>query len=465
MDAEKLYLKLPVGLQNLALSLEGRRLERRRFNAEYRTLLAESEERTFWDGEQTERFRDGRLTAFVARAARTVPYYRDLFRRLPIDPAEIRTLGDLEALPVLTKREVQQDPSRFEPEGGAKAPAFVSHTSGSTGAGLRFPTTWRAHREQWAVWWRYRGWHGLSPETTCLYFGGRSIVPVEQKRPPFWRHNRGGHQIMFSAYHLNAETAPAYLEKMRRSGARWIHGYPSMVALLASYALEHDAGFEARQVTLGSENLLPQQEQLIERAFGVLPVEHYGMAEAVANISMCPARRLHVDEDFAATELVPMGDDHYRIIGTNLSNPAFPLLRYEVGDFASLGDGSCDCGRPGRVVARLDGRLEDYVITKDGARLGRLDHIFKNLDRVREAQIRQSRVGHMALIVVKGPGYSEQDDRLLREEVAKRVGDQVDFDIEYVTAVKRTGREKLRFVISTLEHGKVAAANGPLDPA
>jgi len=465
MDAEKLYLKLPVGLQNLALSLEGRRIHRRRFNSEFRSLLAECTERTLWDEAGTERFRDGRLAEFVARAARSVPYYRDLFHRLAIDPQGIRSLRDLEALPILTKSEVQENRTRFEAEGITEASAFETHTSGSTGAGLRFPTTWRAHREQWAVWWRYRGWHGLKPETPCLYFGGRSIVPVEQQRPPFWRYNRGGRQILFSAYHLNAETAPAYLEEMRRSGAGWIHGYPSMVALIASYVLEHGVRVEARWVTLGSENLLPQQAKLIERAFGVLPVEHYGMAEAVSNISMCPERRLHVDEDFAATEFIPMGGDRYRILGTNLSNPAFPLLRYDVGDYAALGDRACDCGRPGRVLDRLDGRLEDYVITKTGARLGRLDHIFKDLDRVREAQIRQSRAGHMVLNVVKGTGYTDEDERRLREEVVKRVGEQIDFDIRYVAAVQRTGSEKLRFVISTLEHGKVAAANHPANPA
>ena len=35
---------------------------------------------------------------------------------------------------------------------------------------------------------------------------------------------------------------------------------------------------------------------------------------------------------------------------------------------------------------------------------------------------------------------------MLREEILKRVGDRIDFDIEYVTAVQRTGSEKLRFV-------------------
>jgi phenylacetate-CoA ligase len=313
------------------------------------------------------------------------------------------------------------------------------------------------------VWWRYRGWHGIGPEATCLYFGGRSIVPTEQRRPPFWRYNRAGRQIMFSAYHLNPETAPAYLEEMRRSGAKWIHGYPSMIALIASYALEYDAGLTARWVTLGSENLLPQQESLIERAFGVLPIEHYGMAEAAANLSMCPARRLHVDEDFAVTEFVPLGDGRHRVIGTNVSNPAFPLLRYDVGDFVTPGDDTCDCGRPGRVVERLDGRLEDYVITRSGVKLGRLDHIFKDLDRVREAQILQTRAGHMSVRVVRGRGFSDRDDRRLREEIAKRVGDEVEFEVEYVAALQRTGTEKLRFVISTLEHGKVAAAPRPSD--
>ena len=115
MDAEKLYLRLPVGLQNLALSLEGRRIHRRRFNAEFRSLLEDYGERTFWDSASTERFRDARLTEFVAGAARSVPYYRDLFRRLAIDPEGIRSLSDLEALPVLTKSEVQENRARFNP--------------------------------------------------------------------------------------------------------------------------------------------------------------------------------------------------------------------------------------------------------------------------------------------------------------------------------------------------------------
>ncbi|HXV76390.1 MAG TPA: hypothetical protein VD788_08720 [Candidatus Polarisedimenticolaceae bacterium] len=460
MDLEKLYLALPIPLQNLGVTATGWRIRRRRFDREFRQLWAAYDERTGWDRLRVSRLRDRRLAEFVQRAARDVPHYRELFERLRIDPREIGGLEELSVLPVLTKEEVQRAPERFRSPAIGRRRLLAAHTSGSTGAGLRFVTTWSAHREQWAVWWRYRGWHGLRPGTACLYMGGRSIVPVRQRRPPYWRRNHAGSQTLFSAYHLNSDTAGDYLREMRDSGAPWIHGYPSMVALLASFSLEFGIRVPVRWVTLGAENLLPSQARVIERAFGVEPIEHYGMAEAVANVSMCPERRLHVDEDFAATEFVPDDAGRLRVVGTNFTNPAFPLIRYEVGDHATLDEVECGCGRPGRTVARLDGRLEDYVVTKSGALLGRLDHIFKDLERVREAQIRQSEPGRIVVAVVRGPGWGEPDERRLRGEILKRVGDQLDFDIVYPDSLGRTAREKLRFVISTMERGKLAAPVG-----
>jgi phenylacetate-coenzyme A ligase PaaK-like adenylate-forming protein len=118
-------------------------------------------------------------------------------------------------------------------------------------------------------------------------------------------------------------------------------------------------------------------------------------------------------------------------------------------------DATCECGHAGRVVDRIDGRKEDYVITKRGSHLGRLDHIFKDLVRIREAQIRQTEPGRMQIWVVRGDGYGADDERALRQEVLKRVGDEVDFEVEYKDAIPRTSRGKLRFVVSTLETGQI----------
>jgi phenylacetate-CoA ligase len=459
MDAEALYARLPVFLQHAACSWEGWRIRRRRFDACFHALLEEYAARAQWSPEERVAYRDRRLAAFVRHAVTTTPYYRELFRSLGATPEDFRSLEDLQRLPVLRKAEVQSRVGDFISDAAAKLEARMAHTSGTTGAGLRFPVARAAEREHWAVWWRFRRLHGIALDTPCCYFGGRSVVPLRQRRPPFWRYNWPGRQWIFSGYHLGPETARDYLEAVRRSGCVWIHGYPSLVALLAGYAIEYGVRLSPRWVSLGAESVLPQQRAVIAQGFGVMPITHYSMAEGVANISQHPDGRFYVDEDFSAVEFLPRVEGGHEIVGTNFSNAAFPLLRYATGDLATLPE-RASAGAFGREVLQVDGRREDYVITKSGARLGRLDHIFKDMVHVREAQIRQERVGAMRLIVVRGPGYGAQDEECLRAETRKRVGDDLEFTIEYADAIPRGAGGKLRFVVSSVGEGGRAPEAG-----
>jgi len=457
---ETVYLHLPIALQNIACSFEGWRIQRARYSKAFSDLLQEAESRTFSSEEQIKAFRDERLCAFVKHCYDSVPFYRRQFNEIGLRPGDIRELNDLHKLPVLTKNDVQENGADLISETIPRAKQVSVHTSGTTGGGLRFVTTHRALQEQWATWWRYRRWHGLQLSTRCGYFGGRSVVPVDQHAPPFWRYNIPGKQILFSGYHMSPENLPYYLSELRRKQPPWLHGYPSLLALLAGHMLENrsDLGYRLQWVTTGAENLLPQQVDLISRAFGVKPRQHYGMAEAVANFSECEHGNLHVDEDFAAVEFLPNEDGGYKIIGTNLSNPATPLLRYDVQDNVSLQQGSCPCGRPGRIVHSIDGRAEDYVILKSGAKVGRMDHIFKDMINIHEAQIIQKHPGEIRIKIVRGREYSEGDKERLLSEVYKRVGRETTVSVEYVPALARSKTGKLRFVISELAKGKINQA-------
>jgi len=455
MNLEPIYRRLPAVLQNAAVSAEGWRIQRRRYCSDFPALQQQVLSRELASPDEVRAVRDRRLAEFVLHAATTVPYYRRLFAQLRLRPEDIRTLDDLQQLPILTKDEVQQNPLDFHSSVGLREPCLQGHTSGSTGGGLQFPVTWAAHREQWAVWWRYRGAHGLKRGEPCLYFGGRSLVPLQRTRPPYWRRNWPGRQLMFSGYHLGPSTAAQYLDEVEKSGYRWIHGYPSLVSQLAYFARQLGRRPNIRWVTIGAESLLPQQAQLIETGLGVAPLQHYGMAEQVANISQCPRGALHVDEDFSAVEFVPQGDGTHRVIGTNFCNRAFPLIRYDVGDIATLSDGTCPCGRPGRLVSQIDGRVEDFIITRRGTMLGRLCHIFFDLINVREAQLRQDRPGEMTVLVVRGDRYTEADERQLYAEIFLRVGNDVTFDVQYVNSIPRTKSGKLRFVVSSIRSGQI----------
>jgi len=455
MDKEKFYLALPVPVQHVACSLQGSLIKRLRFGPGFLRRLEEIEGRSLWSADRIMEYRDRRLCEFLRYSQKQVYYYRKLFHDCGVDARDIQSLTDLGALPVLEKSAVQDRCLEFHPEELPKR-SFAIHTSGTTGAGLRFYSTLEAQQEQWAVWWRYRRWHGIKPGTWCGYFGGRSIVPMSQKNSPFWRYNIPMRQVMFSAYHLSPENVSAYIGELRRRKPPWLHGYPSLLALLASWLLDRGESLDytPRWITTGAENLLAQQATIIHRAFGTRPRQHYGMAEGVANISECEQGSLHVDEDFAAIEFLPVASDRFKVVGTNFTNPATPLVRYATDDIVCLGRSVCACGRPGRLVENIDGRNEDYVLLSNGAHVGRMDHILKDLTNIREAQIVQFRPGEVIFRVVCGPGYGSADEQLLRREASKRVGQCTIVKVEYVSTIERSRTGKLRFVISHCASGK-----------
>jgi phenylacetate-CoA ligase len=452
------YPHLPIALQNAALSTVGWHNDITCRGRGFARRLAEYESRTFADPSDIQEYRDARLKAFLLYAYETVPYYRELFTRAGTHPKEISKLDDLALLPITTKEDVQERRSAFLSSGVPRRRQKLISTSGTTGSGLVVATTIEAVQEQWATWWRCWRWHGIERGTWNGLLGSPSAVPPLQQEPPFWRYNRPGHEIIFSSLHTSSRNIPAYVAELRRKKPPWLSALSSQLVLIAWYLIETktDLNYEVKWVTTSSENLLSKQADMIEKAFGVRPKQHYGMAEAIANFSECDRGKLHVDEEMGAVEFIPISGSSYRVVGTNMSNPAMPLIRYECNDQVTIDPGeSCSCGRPGRVVTRIDGRQEDYVILKNGMHLGRLDRIFFGFPNIIEAQIRQERIGEIQILVHAGNSYTKEDEALFRENIAKTIHDGSKIIIDYVDEIERTARGKLRLVVSSVPADEV----------
>ena len=217
-----------------------------------------------------------------------------------------------------------------------------------------------------------------------------------------------------------------------------------------------ELGYSPRWVTVGGENLLPQQASLIERALGVRPIQHYGMSEASANFSECKRGKLHVDEDFSFVEFIPHSDGlGYKVIGTNFTNLATPLLRYDVNDVVDLDKEPCDCGLPGRIVKRIDGRQQDYIVLRNGDRIGCIDILFEDMMSIRESQIYQNIPGEIVVRIVRNNSYNDNDENRLLLKFNRYVGDKLKIQIEYVDQIERSARGKLRFVICDIDEGRL----------
>lgn len=455
--ARAVYRHVPLPLQNFLVSLRGLSLNRWRYGGSYHEILDQVLERETYSQEALRSYQSRRLKKQFQVASRT-PYWRDAFLRHGVDPETSTPLEALRRLPILTKSEVQNNIESIQPEGLDDRSLRTHETSGTTGSGLAFPVTRAADQEQWATWWRYRRRHELTRNTWCGHFGGKVVVPQTQQTPPYWRINAPLKQVYFSIFHLSRDTAKFYLREIAQRRLKWLHGYPSVLSLLASYSLESELPTIqcVDIVTTGAESLLPRQRELISTAFQAQVRDHYGLAERVTNISECATGSLHVDEDFAITEFLPVDDDsaQYRIVGTSLTNDAFPLFRYDTGDVATLPESSnrgCNCGRSGRVVESIDGRIEDYVQLPDGRRVGRLDHIFKSLTSIREAQIYQPELTHITIRIVPGNDLDSDTLEVVRKRARARLGSTIDISISETDSVSRTDRGKIRFVLSDVD--------------
>jgi phenylacetate-CoA ligase len=457
------YDRLPIAAQELLVAAAGWRSHRARFGAPFRRVLHELRETDALDADGVRRDQERRLREMVAFAAATVPYYRELFQHEGIDPAAIRGLDDLSRIPLLDKETVRARAVEFKSEAVPSREILPAHSSGSTGSALPLFHSREGLGWEYAVIWRQREWFGLQPGERFAAFGGQPVVPLAQQEPPFWRYDRARARMLFSLYHMTASNLRCYASELRRGGYRFWQGYPSSLALVSGALLDHgvELGDAApRAVFTSSETLLDfQRERITRAALGASVADRYGNSELSVSALQCPEGGYHVDTEFCAVEIDPHEetDEWVRgeVISTGFANRAMPFLRYRTGDVATLRKrGGCACGRARPQLERIDGRLEDYVVTPDGRRVGRLDHVFKDALAVQEAQIHQSDTHRILVRIVPRPEFDAAAQRRLEREFRKRLGGQILIDFDEVQAIPRLANGKFRAVISELPEGK-----------
>ncbi len=452
--SELIYELSPVFLQNFFCGMEGRRIFQRRFSQNFFDIFEEIKERDKLPKDELESLRLKRMRDQLILAYENSRYYKTLFDKYMFDPYGFESFESLRTLPILMKEQLQEEIEPFLNKNTAPIESVTVRTSGTTGAGLIFPETKECENEKWAVWWRYRVNLGITFDTWCANFGGKVIVPIRQTKPPFHRIIKPFRQVTFSMYHLGPETVKEYVRVINEKKLEWIHGFPSTLAYMASLMLEQNLSFDHPivWVTIGAESLLPHQKELIRKAFGTAPRQHYGLSEPVANISECEYGSLHVDEDFAHVEFLPFEDDpnRYRIVGSSFANDALLFLRYCTNDIVTLPSKpkKCPCGRAGRIVEEIEGRRYDSIVQKDGSKIMILGHIFRNMVNIREVQVRQDKSGFVTFHIVRSKNYTQKDEELLRYEIEMRF--KIDYSIEYVEKIEKTERGKLRLVVSEL---------------
>jgi phenylacetate-CoA ligase len=451
----RIYAKLPVAVQNVACTLAGITMRRSRHNQTFHEAMRFLEESQWWSAERQRDYQNEQLRHTIRHAYETVPYYREVFDVRRLKPDDIRTVEDLPKLPILEKETVRERYADLQSRGWPKRRRVDQYTGGTTGKALHLTADVDTQPWQWAVQWRHRCRFGVKFGDSFVVFAGRSVVPLSNMNPPFWRRNLVMHQTYVSIHHMTQQNMPALVEYLQTRRVVFYCGYPSGLYLLATFLLDNDIRLKhpPRMTFTGAETLLPHQRRVVQQAFEADVGDHYAATESCAFISECEKHSYHVDMEYGAVEFLPLegvASSLCRVVGTGFRNPAMPLIRYNIGDLATVPAGvtACPCGRAAPLVEKIDGRIESYVVTPDGRQLGRLDFLFKKSKGINEAQLIQDAPDHLAVKVVRNDRYAQADESHLMEDLRLYLGEAIHIDLDYVKEIPREDNGKFRQIVS-----------------
>jgi len=455
--AEKIYNTSPVLLQNVLVSSYGIRLFYERYyraDKEYLNMLSASQ----WLSK--DQIRHNQVTAvnnLFSHARSTVRFYRDREAYSAIMARGIVDLDELQALPVLDKETVRLDSPDLVSSCFSRRELIQLNTSGTTGKSLKVYVDYASRRASYCFTTRYHHWAGLRDSRGNATFGGRCVVPPNQRSKIFWRRNAILNNYLFSSYHMSDENLPHYIKKLQSIEPQYIEAYPSAAYVLASHILEHgEARIRPRAVLTSGETLFDYQRDMIERAFGCRVFDQYGCTEQALFVSQCEKGTYHVHPEYGIVEILDESGKQVpagvlgRVVCTSFLNRAMPLIRYDLGDTAAWGEGPCGCGRSMPIITKIGGRQEDYVLTADGKKVGRLDPVFKGVDSVKLAQIVQTHIDRIELRIVPGSTFDASDRDKITMELRARVGHTMKIELVEVGDIPKTANGKIKAVVSML---------------
>jgi len=415
-------------------------------------------QQTQYDAPATIRERQSKAVREIVRHAwTTVPYYRERWHRAGVRPNDLRTLDDLSRFPILTKDEIRANGDALRSEEYRHRHVFTKTTSGSTGVPLSIVVDAEAMAWKRACTIRSDQWSGwtLGEHVARLWGHGRAEQGGLKTRFMRWLVHR---ESFLNTLGIDRVGLKNFADHLRHKPPGLLFGHAHSLYLFAAYVRSQCPGtIHPTGIVSAAMTLHDWQRGVIEEAFGVPVTNRYGCEEVSLIACECEEHRgLHLNADGVYCEVVPddrlnAGPNAGRLLVTDLTNRAMPLIRYQVGDVVVGSDRVCSCGRGLPLIEKVIGREADYVLTPTGMLISGIsltDHFATEIPGAAQVQIVQEKLDFVRLRVVAGNGFGPESHGRIASLVRSTFGQQMHYEVELVDAITPEPTGKFRFCVS-----------------
>jgi phenylacetate-CoA ligase len=234
--------------------------------------------------------------------------------------------------------------------------------------------------------------------------------------------------------------------------------YPSIVPWLMEHMAETgERPRSLQEIRFISEPVDPALEERLAGEWQLRCTDIYSANEVGYIAFRCREHgALHVQSESLLVEIINdqgqacVAGESGRVVVTSLHNLATPLLRYDIGDYATVGE-ACRCGRGLPVISRILGRTRNAALSPDGQRYWptRLNRM-RTIKPIRQAQYVQTAIDTIAIRAVLSRPLREQERLEMVNITIEALGYPYRVEIVPVAEIQRGAGGKFEEFLSLL---------------
>lgn len=401
-----------------------------------------------------------KLRNLISFSYENVPFYHKLFKSLNLSPEDIKTIEDLEKLPVLNKEIIKENWDDFKPVNLNKMKYYSLSTGGSTGTPFEFRLLKHDRFLSGAMLYRGWGYGGYELGDKMVFLAGTSLDVGANSFIVNKAHEITRNIRRLSSFDMGNEDMQKYANTIRTFNPKSIRGYPSSLNLFASFVKDNNIDLpDISAIYTTAEKLSPHMRDNVGDVFDCDVYDAYGLNDGGVGAYECSEHNgLHIDTERSIMEVVDdngcqISDGVGNILATSLHNDAMPFVRYDTGDMGHIIEDKCGCGRGSKLLKEVIGRSVDIFITPEGKQVHGyfLLYIFWEYGAgIKNYQVIQKQIDNILIKIVPNEHFNTDDLSLIKSSIqSKSTSWNVEF--EFVDSIEKTKAGKYKFVISELK--------------
>ncbi len=365
-------------------------------------------------------------------------------------------------LPILTKKDFQLPIGQMVSNKYSLKELYIANTSGSSGHPFYFAKDKFSHALTWAhVDFLYKI-HGLSYQSKQARFYG---IPMEKKGYYIEKIKDAlSNRVRFPVFDLSDAVLYKYYLSFSKTPFESIYGYTSSIVYFCRYLISQNYCLKSicptlKNVITTSELLTPDDRKIIEKATGVKVVNEYGASELGIIGFEDEQFNLRLSEELIYAEVNnPIAEDERTISGelltTSLYNKAMPIIKYQIGDIATL---SKEYFGKYRYIHSLDGRVNDFAKLPSGKTAPGLTFyyisrsILESSGSLKEFIIRQTAIDTFEFDVVSDVTISEGQKQEILSKMDLYLEPNLKLIINSVSKIERPNSGKIKHFYNQLK--------------